>query len=186
MAHAKIGNLAGDVKMSVDDDSELTDELEADEVEFVQRMHDVRMREEDLGFEAVSREYRQIETEFVAREANDESEVAETKRRITESLLDSALRTQQPQKVCRELWDEMLQRGFSGIDMRHSMGDVYARCCQENGEFDTGIAVLTPLITELEQLLQRDTLTPQNREFCEENLRIHRKIVDELKAGIRE
>lgn len=182
MDHADIGNLAGDVEMNMDSD----DELGADEVEFVQRMHEVRMREEDLGFEAAVREYRQIETEFVAREANEEWKVIETKRRITESLLDCALRATQPQNVCRELWEEMLQRGFSGIDMRHMMGGIYALCCQENGEFEAGIAVLTPLITELEQLLQRDTLTPQNRKFCEENIRMHKKIIDKLKAGIRE
>lgn len=182
MDHANIGNLAGDVKMSLHVDSE----LEADEIEFTQRVHAIRMREDDLGFAGVVREYRQIETEFVAREANDEWAVIETKRRITEGLLDSALRTKQSQEVCQELWDEILERGFSGIDMRHMMSDVYARCCQMNGAFDTGIAVLEPLVAELEQLLQQTTLTSQNRKFCEENIRFHKMIIDELKAGIRE
>jgi len=181
MAHANIGNPVGDIKMNMD----FGDELEADEVDFVQRMHEVRMREESLGFEAAVREYRQIETEFVQREADDEWAVIETKRRITEGLLDLALRSSQPQEVCREFWEEMLQRGFSGIDMRHMMGDVYARCCQQNGEFDAGIEALDPLIAELEQLLQSTTLTTQNRAFCNENLHLHTKIRDELKAGIR-
>jgi hypothetical protein len=37
----------------------------------------------------------------------------ETRRRITEWLLDEALRNEQPHEVCREIWAEMLQRGFS-------------------------------------------------------------------------
>lgn len=160
-------------------------DLEPEEIEFTDRVDAVYLREGELGFDEAVRAYRQIETEFVDRAGTNEWDVLETKRRITEWLLNFACRSGQPQEVCRELWEEMLERGFSGIDKRHTMGGIYARCCQMNGEFDAGIAVLEPLIAELEQLLQRTTLTSQNRKFCEENIRIHKKIIDELKAGLR-
>jgi hypothetical protein len=159
--------------------------LEPEEIAFNQRMNVVYLSEE-MSFEEAVREYRRIEAEFVQRAGDNHYHIVETRRRITEWLLSHAHMVEQPQEVCREIWEEMLQRGFSDVERRHTMSGIYARCCQMNGELDAGIAVLEPLITELDHLLNNTTLTPIMRQFYEHELAIHRKIRDELKAGIRE
>ncbi|MDC0741096.1 hypothetical protein [Polyangium mundeleinium] len=158
--------------------------LEPEEIAFIERMNAVYLSEE-LDFEEAVREYRQIEAEFVERAGDNEYHVVETRRRITEWILSEALRDEQPHEVCREIWHELLQRGFSGIEKRHSMSGIYARCCQLNGEFEAGLAVIEPLIAEAEQGLADPTLPPNPRAFYEQELAIDRKIRDELKAGIR-
>jgi hypothetical protein len=159
--------------------------LEPEEIAFNQRINAVYLSEE-MSFEDAVREYRRIEAEFVERAGYNEYHVVETRRRITEWLLQHALRDEQPHEVCRELWHELLQRGFSDVWLRYTMSGIYARCCQMNGEFDAGIAVLEPLIAEAEQALADTTLTPNMRAFYEDKLAIDRKIRDALKAGIRE
>ncbi|MBK9259952.1 MAG: hypothetical protein IPM54_08970 [Polyangiaceae bacterium] len=153
------------------------------EIALTQRVNAVQFREcnGELTFEQAVREYRQIEAEFV--ECADDDE--ETKRRITESILDSACKSDQPHEVCREIWEELVQRGFSNEERRHSMSMTYARCCQSNGEFDAGLAVIDPLINDLESSLDDTMLTPKMRHFCGSTLQLHRMLRDELKAGIR-
>lgn len=160
-------------------------QLEPEEIAFTQSIHAVFLREKELRFEEAVREYRRIETEFVERSRNDEFKLKETQRRITEWLLSFAFRADQSHQVCRDIWDELVQRGFSNAEKRHTMSGIYARCCQDHGEFEAGIAVLDPLITELEQLLQDPTLTPEMRAFGEYYIVIHFEIRDELKAGIQ-
>ncbi|MDC0741098.1 hypothetical protein [Polyangium mundeleinium] len=158
--------------------------LEPEEIAFNQRINAVFLSEE-LTFEEAVREYRGIEEEFVERAGDNESHVVETRRRITEWLLSEALRDEQPHEVCREIWHELVQRGFSDRDRRYWMSGIYARCCQMNGEFDAGLAVIEPLIAEAEQALADPALPPNPRIFYEYALPIDRKIRDELKAGIR-
>jgi len=158
--------------------------LEPEEIAFNHRINAVYLSEE-MSFEEAVREYRRIEAEFVERAGDNEDHVVETRRRVTEWLLDHALRDEQPHEVCREIWHELLERGFSGIENRHWMSGIYARCCQMNGEFDAGLAVLEPLIAEAEQGLADPTLPPNPRAFYEQELARDRKIRDELKAGIR-
>jgi hypothetical protein len=162
--------------------------LEPEEIAFNQRINAVFLSKEELSFEEAVREYRRIEAEFVERAGDNQYHVVETRRRITEWLLKQALRDEPPHEVCCQIWHEMLQRGFSDIERRHTMSDHYALCCQYNGEFDAGLAVVEPLIAEIEQALETEAtvLTPENRAFYEENLKTHRRIRDELKAGIRE
>jgi hypothetical protein len=161
--------------------------LEPEEIALTQRMNEVyfRERKNELSFEDAVREYRQIEAEFVERAGDDESQVVETKRRITESILRSAYENEQPHEVCREIWEELVQRGFSNEERRHNLSDTYVQCCQFNGEFDAGLAVLEPLIAELEQRLEDTTLTPEMHHSCDMTLNTHRRMRDKLKAGIQ-
>ncbi|MBK9258702.1 MAG: hypothetical protein IPM54_02575 [Polyangiaceae bacterium] len=161
--------------------------FDPEELALTARINAVYFRElqEELSFEEAAREYRQIEAEFVERAGDDEFHAVETKRRITESLLKSARETQQPHDVCRELWEELLLRGFTNEERRNTMSRLYARCCAENGELDAGLAVLEPIITELEQRLEDTTLTPDMRRSCESALQAHHKLRDKLKAGVQ-
>ena len=158
--------------------------LEPEEIAFIKKINMIYFSEE-LSFEEAVREYRRIEEEFVARAGDNEYHVVETRRRITEWILGEALRDEQPQEVCREIWHELLQRGFSDVMKRYVMSGIYARCCQMSGAFDEGLAVIEPLIAESEQALADPTLTPYMREYYEHELASDRKIRDELKAGFR-
>ncbi len=82
------------------------------------------------------------------------------------------------------IWHELLQRGFAGIRDRHARSRIYARCCQMNGEFEAGLAVIERLIAECEQEPADPSLADPHA-FYEYELEKHRKIRDELKAGIR-
>lgn len=156
------------------------------EDEFMQRIVAVLRRRKELRFDESAREYRQIEAEFVERAGENEARALATKQSITNHLLMEAERTEQPHEVCRKIWEELMQRGFLTMELRHVLSRTYARCCQCNGEFNIGIEVIESRIAELEQLLQDSTLTPDNRFYCEENIRMHNELRDELKAGVRE
>jgi hypothetical protein len=160
--------------------------LKPEEAAFTQSVHAVFLREVDLSFEDAVREYRRVEAEFVERAGDEEWDILETKRRISEWLLRLALRAEQPHEVCREIWEELVQRGFSNDQQKHIFSAIYARCCQQNGEFDAGITVIEPLIIEIEGQLQSTTLDPEVRVLYTQLLPTHRKIRDELKAGVRE
>ncbi|UQA56098.1 hypothetical protein [Polyangium aurulentum] len=159
--------------------------LEPIEIAFNKKISAVHLSEE-ISFEDAVREYRRIEAEFVEMVSDNEYRVVETRRRITEWLLMQAHKDEQPQGVCREIWHELLERGFSDLEQRHTMSGIYARCCQMNGEFDEGLAVIEPLIAEAEQALADATLTADMRAFYEDQLAHRRKMRDEFKAGIRE
>jgi hypothetical protein len=160
--------------------------LEPVEIEFNKKINAVFLSKQELSFEAAVREYRRIETEFIERDGDNEYRIVETRRRITEWLLKHAHKDEQPQEVCREIWKELLQRGFSDAELRHRFSGIYARGCQMNGAFDEGLAVIEPLIAEAEQALAETALTPSMRKYYEHELAIDLKIRDELKAGIRE
>jgi len=151
----------------------------------IRRIMAVFARKHEMSFDDVVCQYREIEAEFVARAGDDEAKVLERKQSITNHLLMDAENSDQPHEVCREIWEELVQRGFMSRDLKHTLSNSYARCCQWNGEFDAGLAVLEPLVAELESLLAQTTLTPNERAFCKQFLEIHTPIRDELEAGIR-
>lgn len=66
-----------------------------------------------------------------------------------------------------------------------ALGTHLGQLGEMNGEFDAGLAVLEPLIAASEQALAEPRLGPNSREFFEDELKLHRKIRDELKAGFR-
>ncbi len=166
---------------------EIMEDNQGSDVEdaFIQRIVAVLRRRKELSFVESVREYRQIEVEFVERAGENESKALETKRITSHHLLMEAERSKQSHEICEPIWNELVQRGFSNITQRDTMSSFYARCCQHNGEFDAGIEVLESRIAELERLLQDQTLTPDDRFYCEENIRMHSEMRDELKAGIR-
>ena len=100
-------------------DRKIRAELKAGIQSLMDQMDAVYLSEE-MSFEEAVREYRRIEEEFVERAGDDEADVVETRRCITERLLHHALDEEQPHEVCREIWHELLQRGFSSIRDRYA------------------------------------------------------------------
>lgn len=161
-------------------------DLEPEELEFTQKLHETYMREKKLSYAESVREYRKLEAEFVNRAAHHTWKITETRRRISEQLLSQAHRSSQPQEVCRLLWEELVERGFSGHEQQRIFTGIYARCCQENGEFDAGMAVLDPLIAEMARAIDAGTLSPEEHQWYVKDIEMLRRIRDELAAGIRQ
>jgi hypothetical protein len=172
-------------KSESDDPSENERELEPEEVEFTQKLHEIYVREKKMGYAESVREYRQLEAEFVDRAAHHTWKITETRRRIAEQLLSQALRSAQPHETCRVLWEELVECGFSDHTHRRIYSGTYARCCQQNAEFSAGIAVLEPLIEEMARAIELLTLSPRENQWYVEDIAMLRRIRDELKAGIR-
>lgn len=167
-----------------DDDAEV--EVSPDEIEFTHQLSEIILQEMKWPFGEIERELRRIEEEFVTR-AGDNKEVAlDFKRRISNQILGAALMADQPHEVCRGIWKEVVERGFPDHETKRVHTGIYARCCQQNGEFDAGIEVLEPLITEMEQALNGKALTQNERKWYEKGIATSRKIRDELRAHIRE
>jgi hypothetical protein len=156
-----------------------------DNVELTQRFTEILLHESERPFTEVVQEYRRIEEEFVTRAGDNEEFALHVKRRISRLILGAALMADQPHEVCCGIWEELNERGFSDHEKKRIHTGIYARCCQMNGEFAAGIAVLEPLITELEQALKGKALKKKERKFYEKDVAIFCKIRDELKAGIR-
>lgn len=197
MVHAsiggQIGNDGGRYRMveaeacAEDDGSAIDDDgVTADEVDFTQRIHETILRRKELPFAAILLEYRNIEEEFVARAGDDKEIALDFKRRISRKILSAAHYASEPQEVCRSLWEEVVERGFSDHEAQRMSTATYARCCQQNGEFAAGIAVLEPLIAEMARAIDSGTLASKDLQCYVEDIAMFHRIRDELKAGIRE
>jgi len=161
------------------------EDISADELAFTEKLSETILREMEWPFEEVAREFRRVEEEFVARAGDNRQVALDVKQRISKQILGAALGAYQPHEVCRAIWDELVERGFSNHETMRNNTAIYARCCQFNGEFAAGIAVLEPLITEMEQALEGKALKKKERKWYEKDVTTFRKIRDELKAGIR-
>jgi hypothetical protein len=184
-------NEAGKDIADAEDETEAAEREEArrnrGDTEFVRSISALfkRADAEGMSFEEELREMRRLEAESVQRAVDGGLSVPETKRRIIGWMLGRALERRAPLDVCRQIWEEQLERGFSNLERRLSMSGIYAECCQLHGAFDEGLAIIEPLIPETEQVLADTTLAwPERRDYGE-LLQDHRKLRDELKAGIR-
>jgi hypothetical protein len=166
--------------MTMDDE-----EVSPDEIEFIHRFTEVRLHEHERPFTDVVHDYRRIEEEFVTRAGNNNEVALNFKRRISTLILGAAHMADQPHEVCRGIWEEVVERGFQDHETKRNHIGIYARCCQFNGEFAAGIAVLESLITEMEQALKGKALTRKERKWYTKDLVTLGKRRDELKAGIR-
>jgi len=162
------------------------EDISPDELAFTQKLSETILREMEWPFDEVVREFRRIEEEFVARAGDNQEVVLDVKRRISKQILGAALGADQPHEVCRAIWEELVERGFSNHETMRNNTAIYARCCQFNGEFAAGIAVLEPLITEMQQSLKGKALKKKERKWYEKDVTTFCKIRDELKAGIQE
>lgn len=160
--------------------------LEPEEIAFTQKLDELFLREHELRHDEIVARVRQIEEQFVLQAGAEMWKITETRRRITEWLLSHSLRTDQPQKVCRAFWEELVERGFSDHEQKRIFTGIYARCCQMNGEFDAGIAVLDPLMTEMKEALAGSSLVPRDRSWYEKDILTLTDIRRELVARIRD
>ena len=155
------------------------------EIELIHRFTAIRLHEHERPFSDVVHDYRRLEEEFVARAGDNEEFALHVKQRISMLILGAALMADQPHEVCLKIWAEVVERGFQDHATKRVHTGIYARCCQQNGEFAAGIAALEPLIAEIEIALKGKALTRKDRKWYKSDLVIACKIRDELKAGLK-
>ncbi len=125
----------------------------------------------DVDFATVIADAQAIETEFLPRVGDDNEENAQQVRRIIAAfLLVAAREMDQPFETCRRYWNDLQQLGFYRIERQVLLTGIFAICCREHGQTEIGLAVLDPLIVELERLRAEPSVTEFAAEYYEERL----------------
>ncbi|MDI1430757.1 hypothetical protein [Polyangium sorediatum] len=130
-------------------------------------------------------DYCRLEAEFVARMGDSEFGVLETRRRIAEDIIRLTESKHPPFQTCRDAWNARVLLGFTDIDIECRMTWFFAECCRYDENPEEGLAVLLPLIAELERGLEEARATQSDTDFHEYHLEPLRKLRDVLLAQRR-
>ncbi|MDI1433941.1 hypothetical protein [Polyangium sorediatum] len=130
-------------------------------------------------------DYRKLEAEFVARAGDSDFAVVETRRRVAEAILLLANEKRMPFEVCREAWNELVRLGFTNIHVRCMKTWFYADCCAYDEKPEEGLAVLEPLIAELECGFEEAKAAQRRTGFYEDQLETLEKLRGALLAQQR-
>ena len=169
------------------DERESGQEMEGDELAFC-KAGDRLFRDalkKKLSFAEAVDAFRRLEAEFVARAGDDDFVVLETRRRIAEYILMVADAHHPPLEVCRQAWNDLVCLGFSNIGQQRVMAWYFAECCRYDENPEEGLAVLLPLVAELERGLEEARATQSDTDFYEYHLEPLRKLRDVLLAQRR-
>ncbi len=140
------------------------------------------VRDKTLAFASVVAEFRAIEAEFVAHFRDDEENAQQVQRIITDMLLEAAWDKDQPFETCQSYWNDLQPLGFYRIERQCDATWLFGEICREHGQTDIGLAVLDPLITELERLRAEPNVSDWTAEYYEERLVAMRKLRARLEA----
>ncbi|HVK65749.1 MAG TPA: hypothetical protein VM694_14805 [Polyangium sp.] len=130
----------------------------------------VKSLERNRTFAEAVDDYRRLEAEFVARAPDDEFHVLETRRRVAETILVLADKKHPPFEVCREAWNDLLRLGFTDLSARCTASRFYAYCCAYDEKPEEGLAVLKPLVAELDRGLEEAKAAQKFTGFYEQEL----------------
>jgi hypothetical protein len=111
----------------------------------------ILVKEPEMSFEQAAQKYRALEVDFVARAPDDEEFVLETRRRIAENILSAAYTHDEPFDVCNKAWNDLLRLGFTNRFFKTNSTWCYVKCCLYTDHPEEGIAVLEPLMAEIEE-----------------------------------
>lgn len=75
-------------------------------------LEDIYQRTPDLSFEDLARSYRDAEASFLPKVSTDRFLTLETRRRVSELMLYSAIEKPCPFELCRKLLDELSRLGI--------------------------------------------------------------------------
>jgi len=153
--------------------------------EFAYAMHRLTLRCRDMDFVIAAKEYRDLLDEFLPKIGHHEDLAIEFRRRIAETILVLAYQENEPFEMCQHVWNDLLELGFSTIECQCLMTHFFVKCCGKYGQTDIGLAVLDPLIAELERLRAEPTVTKLAAEHYEEELESLRKLRAKLEEDGR-
>ncbi|MDC3955850.1 hypothetical protein [Polyangium jinanense] len=169
------------------DELESGREMEGEELAFCNASGRLMVKSLDMerSFAEAVDDFRRLEAEFVVRGCDTDFHVLETRRRIAEMILTLAEVKHPPLEVCREAWKDMVRLGFSNREREYTMTWFYAECCRYDETPEEGLALLEPLVAELERGLEEARATQSDTDFFEYHLEPLRKLRDELLAQQR-
>ena len=137
----------------------------------------------NLSFAEIQQQYRQLETDFLARlQPDDEFFVPELKYSITWAIFVQAHEHRQSFEVCRDLWNELRPWDFGHLEHKCPMIRRYAECCIFNQQADAGLAVVEPFLAELQHQVDTGTDEDMPSEKYPEEIARLKKLRDELEA----
>lgn len=140
----------------------------------------VKSLERTRTFAEAVEDHRQLEAEFVARAGANEFAVLHTRRCIAETILSIAREKHPPFEVCREAWNEVARLDFTNLGDRCNASRFFADCCAYDEKPEEGLAVLLPVIAELERGLEEARATQSSTDFYEYELETLRDLRGEL------
>jgi hypothetical protein len=112
----------------------------------------------DLNFDDLARLYQNVEDSFLPRVAGNQFLTLETKRRVAELRLYSAIDKECAFELCQRLFEELSRLGFTNLEKQSSVYLIYSRYCLELERNEEGIQLLEQLEVELEDELRRGEL----------------------------
>jgi len=127
-------------------------------------------------------EYRRIEVEFVARMGGDESGANETKRYVAELIFSLAHSYTPSFEVSRQAWNDLVRLGFPNLSVKCMNSWLFGDLCAWDEQPEAGLAVLQPLIEEVEQWIGESRATQRPTMYYKEDLEALRNLGDELEA----
>ncbi len=136
----------------------------------------------DRPFEDVVRDYRRVEEDFVNRPNSNEFHVLETRRRVAEAILLAAHSHREPFDTCRNAWNDLLRLGFTNFRTRCTESWLYADCCLFSEEPLAGLAVLQPLIIDIEYQLKGMMVANKASQPLQDELARLKQLSDELQG----
>ncbi len=105
------------------------------------------------SLESLLEAYREVEGRFRP-ELRDEPELdLETRRRVAELTLYSAIEKDAPFETVTSFYEALAELGFEGLERSGTIGIIYARYCYDAGRPDAAVALLVPLRQALREAL---------------------------------
>jgi hypothetical protein len=159
---------------------ERQDKLRSD---LIKAMKPIRATSAERSFTEIEQAMRQVETDFLARlQPDDHFWVPQLKQRITNAIFTKAHELRQPFEVCRDLWNELSPWDFGHLEHRCEFIWMYGDCCLFNQQPDAGLAVVEPLLAELQRQVDTGTDDEMGSDSYPEEITRLEKLRDELKA----
>ena len=133
-------------------------------------------------FASVVADAQAVEAEFVGRVGDNEENIQQVRRIITEMLLQAAWDKDQPFETCLQYWHDLQALGFYRLERRCLKTGLFAVICQHYGHTDMGLALLEPLLADLERLRAEPTATKQEVDYYDYELESLHKLRARLEA----
>ena len=135
------------------------------------------------GYAEIELRYRQLEKEFgESLSPEDAFFLPELKGRIMRTLFDRACELHQPFEVCRDLWNALAPWEFGHLETKCQMWRRYAECCLFHGQAAAGLAVVEPLLADLQHQVATGTDEDMAEDNYPEEIGLLEKLRDELRA----
>jgi hypothetical protein len=140
------------------------------------------IKNKEVDFASVVADYRAIEAEFLGRMGDNEENAQQVRRLVTETLLRAAWQKDEPLETCQRYWNDLLQLGFSRIEVQYDLTWSFADFCRAQGQTEIGLGVLDPLIADLERLRAERTDTEFAVEYYKDAIGNLRRLRAQLEA----